>query len=174
MTHSDGRMVTMLPTPCTIADQHVGSSVQRLGPCSVAPDPSATPDAWVRYPSRPTATHDLTPICCSRTMSINSPFTTSQKTQKGSGAPVGFINPGSPMGPLPSKGLAQQTTLHQCTIPRLALIPNDRPEERSNFQSKGLAKEGMTLASDSDPLFRSRIRQTSAYNSSPIDTVGAD
>ena len=32
----------------------------------------------------------------------------------------------------------------------------------------------MTLASNSDPLFRPGIRQTSAYSSSPTDTVGAD
>ena len=70
-------------------------------------------NAWVHTLSCPTATHDLTPIHCSHTMSINSPFVTSQKSQKGSGAPVGFINLGSPMGPLTSKSAAQQTTLQQ-------------------------------------------------------------
>ena len=36
-------------------------------------------------------------------MSVNSPFMTSQKSKRGSGAPVGFINLGSPMDPLPCK-----------------------------------------------------------------------
>ena len=35
--------------------------------------------------------------------SNNRPFMTSQKSQRGSGAPVGFINLGSPMDPLPYK-----------------------------------------------------------------------
>ena len=34
---------------------------------------------------------------------LNNPFTASQKPQRSSGAPVGFINPGSPMDPLPCK-----------------------------------------------------------------------
>ena len=78
------------------------------------------------------------------------------------------------MGPFPSKSLAQQTTLQQRTTPGPAQIPNDRPEERSSLRPEGLAKEGTTLASDSDPLFRPEIHQTSAYSSSLTGAVGAD
>ena len=78
------------------------------------------------------------------------------------------------MGPFPSKSSAQQTTLQQRTTPGPAQIPNNRPEERSSHRPKGLAKEGTTLAPDSDPLFRPGIRRTSAYSSSPTDAVGAD
>ena len=98
------------------------------------------------------------------------------------------------MGPLPSKNSAQQTALQRCATPGPAQIPNDRPEERSSlrpeglakegttlasdsdplFRPEGLAKEGMTLASDSDPLFRPEIHRTSAYSSSPTGVAGAD
>ena len=122
------------PDPLAAPDTWVGASSrptprsrQTVGLASDAwvDAPSlAVPDAWVGAPSRstprphttlrvcapsrPTATHDLTPIGCARETSVNNPFTTSQKSQKGSGAPVGFINLGSPMDPLPSKNSAQQ------------------------------------------------------------------
>ena len=157
IANSDGCMVTMLSTPGTTADHHAGLSVRHLGPRFIALDPSVTPDAWVCSLSRPTVTHDLAPIRRSHTMSINSPFMTSQKFQKGSRAPVGFINLGSPMGPLPSRSSAQQTALQQRAAPGPAQIPNDRLEEQSSLRPEGLAKEGTTLASDSDPLFRPGI-----------------
>ena len=58
------------------------------------------------------------------------------------------------MGLLPSKSTAQQTALQQRVTPEPAQLPNDRPKERSSLQPEGLAKEGTTLAFDSDPLFR--------------------
>ena len=78
------------------------------------------------------------------------------------------------MGQLPSKSLAQQTALQQRATPGPAQIPNDKPEERYSLRPEGQAKEGTTLASDSDLLFRSGTRRTSAYSSSPTDMVGAD
>ena len=71
------------------------------------------------------------------------------------------------MGPLPSKNSAQQTALQQRVTHGLAQIPNDRPEERSSFRPKSLAKEGTTLASDSDSLLQPGVHRTSAYSSSP-------
>ena len=93
---------------------------------------------------------------------------------KGLGASVGFINLGSPMGLLSSKSSAQQTALQRRATPGPAQIPNDRPEERSSLRPEGLVKEGTTLASDSDLLFRSGTRRTSAYSSSPTGAVRAD
>ena len=55
---------------------------------------------------------------------------------------VGFINPWSLMDWLPSKGLAQLTTLRTNT--QLMGRPkylNDRPDGRSNHQPEGLAEE---------------------------------
>ena len=78
------------------------------------------------------------------------------------------------MGLLSSKSSAQQTTLQHRATPGPAQIPNDRPEERSSLRPEGLAKEGTTLASDSDPLFQPGIHQTSTYGSSPTDAVRAD
>ena len=78
------------------------------------------------------------------------------------------------MGSLPSKSLAQQTALQQRATPGPAQIPNDKPEERYSLRPEGQAKEGTTLASDSDPLFRPGICLTSAYSSSPTDMVGAN
>ena len=107
---------------------------------------------------------------------------------------VGFINPGSPMGPLRSKNSAWQTALQRRVTLGPAQIPNNRPEERSSLRPeglakegttlasdsnplirpKGLAKEGTTLASDSDPLLRPGIHRTSAYDSSPTGVVEAN
>ena len=98
-------------------------------------------------------------------------FTACQITNRNS---VGFINPESPMGSLLSKSSAQQTALRQHATPRPAQIPNDRPEERSSLRPEDLSKEGTTLASDSDPLFRPGTRRTSAYGSSPTGAVRAD
>ena len=42
------------------------------------------------------------------------------------------------------------------------------------LRPEGLAKEGTTVASDSDPLLRSRIHRTSAYGSSPTGAVRAN
>ena len=71
---------------------------------------------------------------------------------------IRFINLGSLMGPLPSKRLPQQTTLQQHVTLGPAQLPNDMPEERSSLRLEGLAKVGMTLASDSDLLFQPGIR----------------
>ena len=76
------------------------------------------------------------------------------------------------MGPLPSKARPNRWHYKQRATPRPTQIPNDRLEERSSLLPKDLAKEGTTLASDSDLLFRPGIRRTSAYSSSPTDTVG--
>ena len=73
----------MLPTPCTTADQRAGLSVQHLGPRSIVPDPSITPDAWVHTLSRPTVAHDLAPIRCSRTTSIKQPLHDFAEVPKG-------------------------------------------------------------------------------------------
>ena len=42
------------------------------------------------------------------------------------------------------------------------------------LRPEGLAKEGTTLASDSDPLLRPGIHRTSAYGSSPTGAVRAN
>ena len=70
------------------------------------------------------------------------PRTIQLKSPKGSGAPVGFINPGSLMDQLPNKGSAQQTTLratrNSWASPKDL---NDRPEGQSNLQPKDLVEE---------------------------------
>ena len=76
------------------------------------------------------------------------------------------------MGPLPSKGSAQQMASQQRVTPGPAQLPNDKPKERTSLRPEGLAKEGMTLASDSDLLFQQGMRGTSAYSSSPTGRPG--
>jgi len=93
------------PDPSAITDAWVGALPRHLGWHSASLDPLVVPNAWVGTPSRSTAAHDLTPTRSAHETSINSPFMTSQKSQKGSVASVGFINLGSPMDPLPYKKL---------------------------------------------------------------------
>ena len=55
-----------------------------------------------------------------------------------SGAPVGFINPGSLADRLPNKGSAQANNVQLMGRPKYL---NDRPEGRSNLRPEGLAEE---------------------------------
>ena len=54
---------------------------------------------------------------------------------------VGFINPGSLMDRLPSKGSAQQTTLRTTQLLDRPKHLNNRPEGQSNLRPGGLAEE---------------------------------
>ena len=70
------------------------------------------------------------------------PWTILPESPGGSGAPIGFINPGSLMDRLPSKGLAQQinTTNNTQLLGRPKYL-NNRPEGRSNHRPDDLAEE---------------------------------
>ena len=103
--------------------------------------------------------------------------------------------PGIPNGPAPQQklGLADDVANDAQLMGRPRYL-NDRPEEGSSLRPdglakegttsasdsdprlrpEGLAKEGTTLASDSDPRLRPGIHRTSAYGSSPTGAVGAN
>ena len=73
----------------------------------------------------------------------------SPESPEGSGAPVGFINPGSLADRLSNKGSAQADNTQLMGRPKYR---NDGPEGRSNHRPEGLAKEERRPLSDSGPL----------------------
>ena len=115
---------------------------------------------------------------------LNRPFMASQKPQRGSGAPVGFINPMSPMDPFlyktrPSRRCSDSTRLGR---PRYTMTGQDHDPVLDRHLRPGDPIGGATgrpgrggTAVRLRPTFSDReYARTSARYSFPTDTVGAD
>ena len=103
-------------------------------------------------PNRPGA-QGLHPLVRSRAPAVKTkiPQTILPESPRGSGAPVGFINPGSLTDRLPNNGSAQTDNAQLMGWPRYL---NNRIEGQSNHRPKSLTEEERRSFSDSGPPLR--------------------